>query len=188
MIVMPLRASALLLLLGLTHAQANDTVSTSTADLQRGAEILQPFKRDLQAALQAGLANGAISAIDVCRVEAPAIAARHASASIEVGRSSHRLRNPANAPVDWMMPAMSDYLAGDDLEPRLVRLPDGMVGYIEPIVAQPLCLTCHGESIPPELDDTLAELYPDDQATDFQAGDLRGIFWARFPASAAGTH
>ncbi|MDJ0926116.1 MAG: DUF3365 domain-containing protein [Gammaproteobacteria bacterium] len=177
------RASLLAGLLAACGGQANETSAPPNAELRRGAEILQPFKRDLQAALQAGLADGIAGAIDVCRVQAPAIAASHAAESIRVGRTSHRLRNPANAPADWMKPVLADYLEGGGRDPRLVPLADGTVGYVEPIVTQPLCLTCHGASLAPEVAKELAELYPDDQATGFRAGDLRGIFWARFPAN-----
>lgn len=148
---------------------------------QRGAAILAPFKRDLQAALKAGLAEGPVAAIDVCRIQAPALAAANSAGDVSVGRSSHRLRNPANAPAPWMEEVLADYLAGAPQEPRVVHLDDGTIGYAEPIVTQPPCVTCHGESLAPALQQTLARLYPQDQATGFRVGELRGIFWARFP-------
>ena len=41
-----------------------------------------------------------------------------------------------------------------------------------------LCLTCHGldDTLEPEVRHRLAELYPDDAATGFSRGDLRGAF------------
>ena len=41
---------------------------------------------------------------------------------------------------------------------------------------QKLCLGCHGKSIAPEVKAKLAELYPEDKATGFSEGDLRGAF------------
>ncbi len=59
---------------------------------------------------------------------------------------------------------------------------DGRVGYVEPITVQPLCLGCHGSTLAPGIADELNELYPDDRATGFAAGDFRGLFWVEFPA------
>jgi len=33
----------------------------------------------------------------------------------------------------------------------------------------------------PDLKAKLAELYPNDQATGYAAGDLRGVFWVELP-------
>jgi hypothetical protein len=52
------------------------------------------------------------------------------------------------------------------------------VGYVEPIYVQPLCVTCHGATLAPDLQAKIDELYPNDQATGYAAGDLRGVFWA----------
>jgi hypothetical protein len=52
---------------------------------------------------------------------------------------------------------------------------------VEPIVVQPMCVTCHGADVAPDLRAKIEELYPDDQATGYAAGDLRGIFWAELP-------
>jgi hypothetical protein len=59
---------------------------------------------------------------------------------------------------------------------------------IAPIPTQPLCLTCHGDpaTFSPELKEALAVHYPNDQATGFKAGDLRGVFWAEVPKSMDG--
>jgi hypothetical protein len=49
--------------------------ATSERDLARGAEILQPFKQQLQGALREGMARGPADAIAACRMKAPEIAA-----------------------------------------------------------------------------------------------------------------
>jgi hypothetical protein len=55
------------------------------------------------------------------------------------------------------------------------------VGYVEPIFVQPLCLTCHGTELAPELEAAIEQHYPSDEATGYVAGDLRGMFWAELP-------
>jgi len=45
-----------------------------------------------------------------------------------------------------------------------------------PTAAEP-CLTCHGSGLDPALKPEIERLlYPDDQATSFKAGELRGAF------------
>ena len=150
-----------------------------------GAAVVRPFKRELMAALTAGLADGAVSSIDVCRLQAPELAAAAGSATIEVGRTSHRLRNPANAPRAWVEPLLAAYLADPaDREPRTVGLPGGGTGYVEPIQIQPMCLACHGERLAPAVRAELGRLYPQDRATGFREGDFRGLFWVEFAPTA----
>ena len=60
--------------------------------------------------------------------------------------------------------------------------PDGSARYMSAIVTQPLCLTCHGSEIAPEVAAEIARHYPEDQATGFAAGDLRGAFLIEWPA------
>ena len=160
-----------------THAQ--------DAELARGEELLAPFKKDLQQALKGGLAEGPAAAIQVCRVKAPGIADALSVEGIRMGRSSHKLRNPDNTAPGWVGPIMQAYL--DDAssrEPRAVELGDNRWGYVEPIVVQPLCLTCHGSELAPEVATRISEFYPDDNATGFEPGDLRGVFWLEFAGEA----
>jgi hypothetical protein len=46
-----------------------------------------------------------------------------------------------------------------------------------------MCLTCHGEKakIPPAVRAVLAREYPDDHATGFSVGDVRGAVSVRIP-------
>ena len=166
--------SPLLLALGASVSEADTAVDRAQAELA-------PFKQQLMGALKAGLAEGPDQAIDACRIEAPAIAAGLTTEQVQLGRTSHRLRNPDNAGPAWAQAELQAYLAQDGAwEPRVVDLPDGRTGYVEPIVTQPLCLTCHGSDLAPPVADALATHYPEDQATGFAAGDLRGVFWVSF--------
>ncbi len=157
-------------------------VHADESELTRGAELLTPFKQDLQQALKSGLAEGPAAAIQVCRVKAPGIAYALSTDGVRMGRSSHKLRNPDNTAPDWIGPIMQAYLDDPSSRtPQAVELPDNRWGYVEPIIVQPLCLACHGSELAPAVSEQIAELYPDDQATGFEAGDLRGVFWLEFP-------
>lgn len=150
-------------------------------EVQQAAAALAPFKRDLLAALTEGLAKGPENAVDACRLRAPGIATAASTPRVEVGRTSHKLRNPANAPREWMKPLLADYLARpDDRAPKLVELAEGRKGYVEPIVVQPMCTTCHGTQVAEAVRTRINALYPADQATGFSVGDFRGMFWMEF--------
>ncbi|MBW2422106.1 MAG: DUF3365 domain-containing protein [Deltaproteobacteria bacterium] len=158
-----------------------DDLENSKRALERGSEKLKPFKVQLQNALQVGLADGPDAAIEVCKLRAPRIAAESSSSEVRVGRTSHKLRNPANAPSSWLKPLLARYLANpDQRDPEAVALEGGGVGYVEPIFVQSKCLVCHGEEIAEPLLTRIEELYPEDRATGFRVGDLRGLFWVEF--------
>lgn len=148
------------------------------------AESLAPFKRALKQALMEGMEQGPVAAVSVCNVKAPAIAVESSRAGTKVGRASHKLRNPANEAPDWVKPILDAYVANPgDHAPRKVALAGGRAGYVEPILIQPLCLTCHGSALAPDVAARIAELYPQDQAVGFELDDLRGVWWIEAPAA-----
>jgi len=147
----------------------------------QGAALLEPFKSELMQALSAGMQEGPAAAIEVCSREAPEIARKLSVDGVQMGRSSHKLRNPANAPPAWLAPVLGRYASGEQsLEPQVVTIDNGRHGYVEPIITRPMCLTCHGSEIDAEVREQLAADYPMDRATGFEAGDLRGVFWVEF--------
>ena len=60
-----------------------------------------------------------------------------------MGRTSHRLRNPGNAPEPWMVPLLDAFRASPPPADawRSVDLGSRGTGYVEPIYLQPLCAT-----------------------------------------------
>jgi hypothetical protein len=144
------------------------------------AAVVARVREDLGKALRDALAQGPEQAIDVCRVEAPRLAQAAGGAGVSVGRTSHRLRNPANAPEPWMQPLLEEYRLSEPAPGsfRSVDLGPRGTGYVEPIYLQPLCATCHGEAVAPDLLARIRERYPEDRAVGFRVGEFRGLFWA----------
>ena len=166
-----------------TFALTACAAETHEDELARGAELLMPFKQQLQQTLVSGLKQGPAHAITACQLQAPKIANSLSLEGIVVGRTSDRLRNPANASPEWVSPVMDAWLAtSTEREPQIVALADSRLGYVEPILLKPMCLTCHGSNLLPDVTARINELYPEDRATDFETGDLRGVFWIEFPA------
>ena len=146
---------------------------------ERGAELLAPFKANLKKELVTSMQSGVDEAIAACNTAAPAIAESLSVDGVQMGRSSHKLRNPENAAPAWVATVIEDYLEGKT-QPISVTFDDGRRGYVEPIMTQPLCLTCHGQELQPDVKEKLAQLYPEDQATGFAEGDFRGVFWVEY--------
>jgi len=130
--------------------------------------------------------SGPLIAIQVCRDAAPEIARQVGEEThFRIGRTSHRLRNPANRPPAWAVDQVKKIARGDPTagrEPRVFVRSDGTEGITLPITMQKMCVTCHGtnEQIPPAVGEVLAEAYPDDRAKDFEPGDLRGLIWVEW--------
>lgn len=147
----------------------------------RGAELLMPFKTNLKSALVDGMQAGPAEAISVCSMEAPSIATTLSVDGVVMGRSSHKLRNPDNAPPRWLAGHLDSFAAGKQQGPLVLELEGGRYGYAEPIATQGMCLLCHGENLAPEIATRISEAYPEDNATGFREGDVRGVFWVEFP-------
>lgn len=151
-------------------------------------ELGSQLKNALLTAISTG---GPVDAISVCQHEAPALAARvSTSRDMEIGRTSLRLRNPANQPNAWEQEVLMEFerLLAAGVPPnelvRSARLEEnGTIIYrqMRAIVTGDVCLMCHGpsEQLMPDLKAKLAELYPQDRAVNFQSGDLRGAFTAQ---------
>jgi hypothetical protein len=158
----------------------------SGADMARAAAALQPLKRELRSALMGALEKGGPErAIEVCQLRAPEIARLTSTTGAVLGRTSHRLRNSGNAPEPWMSQFLETYLAHpEDDEPRAVRLSSNEIGYVEPIYMKGICMKCHGDRIQPGVKARLQELYPEDEATGFENGEFRGLFWVKLQTGA----
>lgn len=138
----------------------------------------------LRQAIQSG---GPVAGIAVCHARAAQIATDLGQQlEMLVGRTSLKIRNPANAPDNWELAVLKQFEARkaqgepvDQLEFFAVIDDDQgqkTFRYMKAIPTAAPCLSCHGENIPPEVDAKLKELYPNDVARGFKAGDLRGAF------------
>lgn len=126
--------------------------------------------------------GGPAGAIHVCKEEAPRIAAETSKQlGVKIGRTSWKLRNPQNSAPAWAV----ELLADRPTEPRATAGPDGALGVMLPIKVSAPCLSCHGpaDAISDAVREALSKDYPEDEATGFASGDLRGWFWIEVPAS-----
>ncbi len=146
-------------------------------------EFMQNLKGELQTAMKAG---GPVNAIAVCNERAPEIAqALSTQKGWEIGRTSLKLRNPDNAPDAWEEKVLEQFetrkVGGEDPKTlehyEMVKTEDGQFfRYMKAIPTGGVCLACHGESIAAPVREKLQSLYPEDKATDYKSGDIRGAF------------
>jgi len=143
-----------------------------------GQAALAPFKSALREALSQGLSKGGPErAVEVCAHIAPELLEAGQRPGVKVGRTSDRLRNPVNAAPAWVSPLLESYGAAKGGEPRVVAVDLERLGYVEPIMVQPMCLACHGKAVAPNVAATLKSRYPGDRAIGYEAGDFRGLMW-----------
>lgn len=140
---------------------------------------------DLMTMLTQQLARGGpAAAIAVCADSAQLRTSRYQRAGIAVRRVGTRVRNPANTP-DSLEAAVLTAFQADLAAGRLpadTAVLEALAGghtrlrYLRPVRVQEPCLTCHGPAtaIPDSVRAILTQRYPDDQATGYAVGDLRG--------------
>lgn len=146
-------------------------------------KIVGDFSRELKSELLAAVnSGGPAHAITVCSELAPAIANQFSHENqMLVRRVSDRNRNPNNIPDSLQAVLLERFRQSDSLEEVIVWKDYDTLevfAYHKPIWTGQLCLNCHGphEKLDEEVQQALAEKYPNDQATGFQDGDLRGMF------------
>ncbi|MDA0315021.1 MAG: DUF3365 domain-containing protein [Bacteroidetes bacterium] len=157
-----------------------------------GDSITKEAQAQLTAQLQQAIAaNGHSGAIDFCQVNAlPILKSMETKYAVTLRRVASRPRNPLDAPDAEEIPLLDaySYNAENNISsnPSIQKLQQGEVFlYTKPIViTNALCLSCHGDSkkdIAPETAAKLMERYPQDKATDYALGELRGMWSLRLP-------
>ena len=168
-------AAMLLPSLGLAAADNAQLEAEATA---LATEFVGRLKPQLKQAMQSG---GPVNAIDVCSEQAPRIAdALSAESGWLVKRVSLKPRNASRAvPDTWEQAVLKEFdrrqVSGEN--PASISYGESINSsyrYMQAQVAQGLCLVCHGENIAPEVQQTLDQYYPDDFATGYSAGQVRG--------------
>lgn len=166
------------------HADAS-TDEAVQAQLQDYKATMQAFGKTLKGELQAAMKEGGpMAAVQVCNERAPEIAA---DMSAESGYTLRRtsLKPRATEPTDWERVVLEDFEARkaagapvDEIAWHEVKEVDGekQLRFMKAIATEGVCLTCHGQDVDPKLKAEIDRLYPDDQATGFEEGDIRGAF------------
>jgi hypothetical protein len=179
----------LLTVAGIAGAQSAppSTIDASLVQSTRGiaGELLGQLGQKLKAAMST---DGPVAAVSVCKESAPAIARQLSIANdAKVTRVGTRVRNQnMGIPNAWQKEALTQFEArlsqgekAADIE--YWQVADNGHGkselrYAKAIAIQPQCLSCHGsaQDIAAPLTEKLRIEYPNDQATGYSVGQLRG--------------
>ena len=179
-------AVALITPFATTLASAND--NDLLGEARKVATTLPP---KLLASLQEEIGkSGPEGAIPVCKDMAPKMADEIAAQTgWKIRRVSLKTRNDTRAiPDAWEKAALEDFdkraAAG---EPPAQLEKGEKIGneyrYVKALPVQPLCLSCHGpvEQLSPAVKSALEQHYPNDRATGYSVGQIRGAISVRKP-------
>ncbi len=132
--------------------------------------------------------EGVSAAIQHCNVMAfPLVDSVATIYDAEIRRVSTRMRNTEDKPDEIESEILDAYEYASEnnlpMEPNVQEISDRVILYTKPILlSNPVCLNCHGNigtDITPENHNQINSLYPDDSATGYKIGDLRGMWSIR---------
>lgn len=186
-------ACAALWVAAVLMAQAKAPVPVpSPSDIQACRDACQDLASRLMRALQASLKEGGpTAAISICRDQAPRLASEVSTEkACTVRRTSLKTRNAKNAPDAWEREVLESFAtqASQGKDPAGLEFSEvvreggrPVLRYMRGIAARGPCLTCHGRSLTPAVSVAINSAYPEDHATGYEDGDLRGAFSVRKP-------
>lgn len=139
------------------------------------------LREELVGAMQSG---GPVNALQVCNIEAmPLTSSVSEKNGADVSRVSLKNRNPDNLPNEWQRAVLEDFeqraAEGEPVDAlvstEFVEVDNNtQLRFMKALPTAEACLVCHGQHINSDLQMKLTELYPDDKATGFSVGDIRG--------------
>ncbi|MDO4728216.1 MAG: DUF3365 domain-containing protein [Bacteroidota bacterium] len=158
------------------YLKIGDSISLETQKI-----LLSNVSRQIQQ-------NGVIAALDFCNTHALSLTNTLTTKGIQVQRLTDKNRNPNNLIHDdldrkaWEQ--LKNNFSSDNTSETLVLEDEDKVYYYKSIpLGMPACLNCHGSKqneISAEVQEVLRIKYPDDRATDYKLGELRGMWKLTF--------
>lgn len=179
------------LLLAALPALAQD-IGALTAETKKA---VLPVVPKVVAAMQDAIASqGVAGAIPVCKEQAPALIKEvRDSTGWSIRRVSLKTRNAERGTPDlWEVRQLADFniRAGNGEKPETIEKSeivnvDGkpVFRYMKALPVGDACLKCHGptETLDAGLKAKLAETYPQDRATGYSKGEIRGALTVKRP-------
>lgn len=182
-----MKNSLLLSLMALlaTHAVAAPNDEMIDQARQVAGQLLPKMQQTLQENVQQ---YGPAEAIHVCREMAPkAIAGMSDKTGWQIRRVSLKPRHADRAhPDDWEQHTLKWFEQQQQAGVPLSQLEksevvDGVFRYARALPVKPLCMNCHApeNQLLPAVKQVLSQHYPQDQATGYEVGQIRGALSLR---------
>jgi hypothetical protein len=151
-----------------------------------GSMIAMSTKKTLGKNLQQALMSGGVeNAIRFCKINAmPLVDSLSRQFDASIKRVTKKARNPDDLPNDLESTILDAYeqQLNDSLklQANVQKIDEANYLFTQPIfIDNALCLTCHGSlenGLTEETKNFIKEKYPDDKATGYAIGDLRGMW------------
>ena len=177
---------ALYIIIGLFPFSQVHAVDTEQLT-QKSRAAVKALGGELKSTLQKSMkADGPVKSITLCHtVASPITNAVSDAQGLKISRTSLKYRNQNNKPDAWEESVLKQFEqrkasgeAADKIEFGEVSELDGqqVFRYMKAIPTGDVCLNCHGGNIAEPVAAELNALYPNDMATGFNKGDIRGAF------------
>ncbi len=163
-------------------AHAEDTQKYTEQARKIVSELGLSLKQTLKQTLRK---ESTAQAVETCHIKAPDIVADAGKNGWDVRRTSLKVRNLEDAPDKWETAVLEDFarrkaegkpIAGMEFAEIVTTSKGKRFRYMKAIGIRKICLKCHGTNLRSDVAKQLDSLYPFDQATGFQPGDLRGAY------------
>lgn len=184
-----LSLAAILFIVSCNSRQQKTDESSKTIDtasyLQKGDSISAIVQKVLLTnVMQAMKSGGSGYAVSFCNEQAMPLTDSLAKAhNCLIQRVSDKYRNPTNKLTAQDQEVWTK-IASTATANTLSGSENGQVVFYKPIkIAMPACLTCHGtagKEMDPKTFEIIKQKYPDDLATGYKEGDLRGMWKITF--------
>jgi len=142
--------------------------------------LLQTLGKNMKAHMKKG---GPMDALSFCSTEAYPLTEKvnkELPEGVTVKRISLKYRSPANQPQAdeaKVLEAMQTLKDANVVLPKhfVEKVDENVYKFYKPLVIKKgVCLKCHGDIQNKDLKRAISERYPDDKATGYKMGDLRG--------------
>lgn len=160
-----------------------DNLPNTMALKAEATSIVKNFAGILKPKLKESMQKGGIEhAVNVCSVEAPKIAHKLSNETgWTVKRVSLKPRNSKAGPDEFERNVLVNFneLKSDGVAVSLLEHSE-LVGdqyrYMKAQSVEVVCLACHGSDVPENTYKLIKDKYPEDTATGYALGDVRGAF------------
>jgi len=151
--------------------------------MQRGEKAASALVQKLGGELKAKMqASGPVEAVKFCSNNALTLTEQTGiQEGVKIKRITLNERNPVNTPTPLERSLLQEWgknvQNGQPIQPKLVQNKKDEFTYYKPlIINNDVCLKCHGVlDEQSALAKSIKETYPNDHATGYKMGDLRGM-------------
>ena len=187
-IVIAITVIALLAIFGCRNNSSKTSETLSEEEIasyqKTGSHLATSTQKVLASNLINAIENGGpVNALAFCNIEAlPLTDSMAVELETHIKHVSDRPRNSQNQAnkdeLAYIKKTKNQLREGQEVQPSIQSKNGSVTGYY-PIITNQLCMQCHG-SEGSQIDQTtltkIKELYPEDKATGYSVGELRGIW------------